>query len=668
MPAVAIAVAASAASSFAAGTALGGALFGSGILGSLGQAVFVDRLFGSLVGFAVQQVGGKLIGGGAKKSGGGSTNAQNLDQGFRQVVRLSSDSHKIVYGRARVGGTLAYIETYPTANDSDGISQTGDNLFLHMVIVHCGHEVQSYDEVYLNDNLVTLDANGFVNEAPYKKDGKSYVRIKHHFGTDTQLADSFLTAEASNWTADHRLRGLAYTYMRLQWNPDVFTNGIPTLNVVMKGKKVYDPRTTLTAWSDNYALCVRDYIFSRDFSGLPYGFGATSAEIDDTFTTAAANIADETITKLDASTIKRYTINGIVDTANAPLDNLEDLLTAGVGTVTTPRGVFRIYAGAYDTPEVPVIDESWLAGEIKSVNRIERQQLFNAVRGRYVAPDKQWQSDDFPPLTSATFEAQDNGERIFTEIELPYTTDAEAAQRIAKIVLRKGREQISVTMSCNYKALNLAVWDVVKVNNTNRGWSEKIFRVVNWTFDLQNGITLQLREENSDSYSWTASDAEAVASAPDTNLPSPTIVAAPSSVSYNSRAVDTVGGDTVYNLVLEWLPYGNVYVTNGGSFEIQFKLSADTDWRPSFYVDGSATFADIPNTSPNTLYDLRIRAVNVLGARSGWVTIEDAQIGSSGGVLFSLDWGSVAAGATFFNEWGGAADTPTSFNDWGSVT
>ena len=663
MPPVAVAVAAAAASA-AASSSLTIFAFGSFYLGS---GALASSIAGGIAGFAVQRLGGALIGGGSSRRSAGGGQAPTFETGLRQVVRLSADTQNIIYGRARVGGTLAFIETVPTGNDSDGISQTGDNLFLHMVIMHCGHEIDAVEQVYINDDLVTLNAGGFVNEAPYKTGGKSYVRIKHFLGSDTQTASSDLVAEVPSWTTDHRLRGIAYTYVRLQWNPDVFQNGIPTINVVLRGKKVFDPRTSTTVWSNNAALCVRDYLTSRDFISQPYGFGASLAEIDDTYTTAAANICDENITKLDSSTIKRYTTNGVVDTANSPLSNLDDLLSAMVGTVTTPRGVFRIYAGAYDAPESAVIDESWLSGNIKTTARVERQQLFNAVRGRYKATTKQWQPDDFPPITSSVFEAQDAGERIYTDIDLPFTTDPEAAQRIAKIVLRKGREQISVEMQCNYKALQFAIWDTVKVTNATNGWTEKIFRIVGFNYDVRQGVVLQLREENATSYDWLASDAEAVTSAPDTDLPSSWIVNVPTGVSYNSRAINTVGGDTVYNLVLVWNPYGNSYVTNGGSFEIQFKLSAETEWRPSFFVNGNSTIADIPNTSPNVEYDLRIRAVNLLGARSNWVTIVNALIGSSGGVINQLDWGSVAAPVSFTNDWGSVA-APVSFtNDWGSV-
>jgi hypothetical protein len=485
-------------------------------------------------------------------------------------------------------------------------------------------------------------------------------------GSDTQLADSFLINEATNWTADHRLRGLCYTYIRLQWNADVFQSGVPTYNAVIRGKKVFDPRTSLTAWSNNAALCQRDYLYARDSLNIPYGFGATTSEIDDTFTTAAANICDESITKLNASTISRYTLNGIVDTARSPISNLDDMLSSSIGTITMPIGKFRIYAGSYNTPESTVIDESYLTGNIKSSLRIPRQDLFNAVRGLYIEPSKAWQSDSFTEMTSSAYETQDNGERIYTDISLPFTTDAEAAQRIAKTVQRKGREQISLVMPCNYKALRFAVWDNIKVNNTAHGWNEKVFTIVSKSFSINQGVILHLREENSASYSWTASDAEAIAAAPDTNLPDAFTVSVPSAVSFDSRGVATVANDTVYNLVMTWAASENSFVSNGGQFEIQFKLSSDSEWRPSFFVAGDFTSADIASTSPNILYDLRIRAVNIVGARSNWVTLTNCMVGSSGGVTTTEDWGDFTTSPSTTEDWGDFTTTPSTTEDWGA--
>ena len=109
-------------------------------------------------------------------------------------------------------------------------------------------------------------------------------------------------------------------------------------------------------------------------------------------------------------------------------------------------------------------------------------------------------------------------------------------------------------------------------------------------------------------------------------------------------AVATTGGDTVYNLVLTWNPHPDAFVAGGGRFEIRYKLSAETDWRPSFFVGGDLTFADVLSSSPNVSYDLQIRAVSSLGAnvRSRWTSLLDCVIGSSGGVGTTIDWGSVA--------------------------
>lgn len=704
MPQVAVAVAASAVASSVAAVPLG-VMFGSAALG-LSAIGVTSSLVGAVVGFGLNQAGGALLAGKQKKRGsaGGDSNVgANLQTGIKQVVRLSDDTHKIIYGMARVGGTLAYIESSNSGTISDGTTQTGDNLFIHMVIIHACHEVTSYEELYINDTLVTLDASGFVQEDKFKKDGKSLIRIRHAFGYETQTADTTLVTEAPNWTVNHRLQGKAYSYVRLQWDQEVFPNGIPVYNAVIKGKKVYDSRNISVdygsvadsvtetvddgsvasavtvivddgsvaspissfGWTDNAALIIRDYLTSRDGADVPYGFGLSDEEVDDTFTIAAANICDEFITKLDSSTVERYTINGVVDTSAAPIDNLEAMVTAIAGAVTYPSGKFRIHTGAYDTPETDVIDESWLAGEIDAQFRVPRQDLFNAVRGKFINPDKDWQKDDFPQLTSTTYEAEDDGERIYTDLELPYTIDAEVAQRIAKIAQRKIREQITVTMPCNYKALRFTVWDNVKVTNEILGWSEKIFKIIGLQFDMTGGVVLNLREENSASYDWLTGDADAIAAAPDTNLPNPFTVSVVDNVRYNSRAVETSGGDQLYNLVLSWDEHSDAFVRNGGKFEIEFKLSADSSYRPSFFVDGSLTTADTVSSSVNVSYDLRIRAVNMLGRKSNWTTITNAIVGTSGGVTSSDDWGNWTTAPTVSNDWVNWTTSPTAFNDWG---
>lgn len=611
MPPAVLAVGAALAGSAAAGAGIGGALFGAGILGSFGAAVLADSVVGLLTTFAINSLGSALLTKKPKSTGGPVAN-----DGLKTVLRLSDAPQEIVYGRVRKGGVLLYAATSNSGHTEDGALRTGTNAFLHLVIGVAGHEVESFEGIYLNDTLLTINGNNYATNAEFiNVNNIKLVKVVTHTGADDQVADAGLVAEAPGWTTAHRLRGTAYVYVRLHWHSDNFgAIGVPVINVLLKGKKLYDPRTTLTVWSDNAALVTRDYLTSLDGSGQPYGFGATDDEVDDDFTVAAANICEESITKLNGTTIDRYSCNGVIDTSESPMNNMISIMSSMIGTLTCPRGLFRIYAGAYDTPEATVIDEDWLTGTMKSRARVDIGQLFNAVRGTYLSEAAGWQSTDFPPITSTVYEAEDNDERLYTDIVLPFTTDSEAAQRIAKTIQRKMREQITVTMPLNYRALEFTVWDTIKLTNAARGWFEKVFRIQSFTFGLTSGCIVQLKEENELTYDWSATDAEAEEAADDTNLPSAFDVEPAGALSVTEEIYTTRDGAGVKaKAVLTWLPSEDVFLYQ---YQAEYMLRDATDWIPLSRTD--ATSIDIPDIAPGT-YDFRVKVINRIGQSSEYV-------------------------------------------------
>ena len=182
-----------------------------------------------------------------------SPSSVNSSFGTAVSSRSTTAPHLIVYGRTRVGGTLAYMES------------TQDNKYLHVVIVIAGHEIDAVEKVYFDDTEIVYDANGNVTSDPYS--GKARIKIK--LGTDDQTAFSDLVSESdSNWTANHRLQGRAAVYIRLEYNQDVYPNGMPNFSFQIRGKKVYDPRSETTVWSANPALCIADYL-----TNAKYGLG-----------------------------------------------------------------------------------------------------------------------------------------------------------------------------------------------------------------------------------------------------------------------------------------------------------------------------------------------------------------------------------------------------------
>jgi hypothetical protein len=439
----------------------------------------------------------------------------------------------------------------------------------------------------------------------------AFVRVKKHLGTTDQAADPDLIAECG-LTADFRLRGIAYIYVRLEYSPDAFPLGIPNVSAVVKGKKVYDPRTATTAWSANAALCARDYLASS------YGFGCQSDEINDTYFIAAANACDEDVTLKAGGTQDRYTCNGVIDTASAPLDNLTALLTACAGTVTYVQGKFRLHAGVYDTPS-GTIDTSILASSVKLRARTPRKELFNAVKGTYLDPNKNWQPTDFPFVVNSVYEAQDGGERIYKDIELPFTQNPEAAQRIAKIILEKARQGLIVEISVFHDALKYSVFDVVTLTNPQFGWNAKPFRILKWSMgaggDRFSPISLVLQEESSASYDWNNGEATTVDPAPDTNLPSPFVVQPPGALTVTEGTYITRSGDGVKALAtMRWVPSQDALLSE---YQPEYKPRSEEVWTKLPTTKALETV--IEDITPD-LYDFRVKAFNTLRVSSEYST------------------------------------------------
>jgi hypothetical protein len=446
----------------------------------------------------------------------------------------------------------------------------------------------------------------------------SYVRVKKHLGTAGQVADPDLVAESGTgspaaegrWTSDHKLSGIAYLYVRLEFSHDIFPTGIPNIKAVVLGKKLYDPRVggspQTGTWSDNWALVMRDYLTSS------YGLDCDDDEIDDDLIIAAANISDELVDtgfgSPNIGTQKRYTANGTVNLADRPVDILKTLASGGAGAVVFAEGEWRVFAGAYDTPTIE-IDEDWLRGAVKIRAKPPRRELFNSVRGVFADADRFWQPTDFPPVTNSTYATQDGGQEIFRDIELPFTTEAFRAQRIAKIHLETGRQGIVVELPCNMKAFQLNVWDTVMVSIDRLGWDQKVFRVIDWKFAPSGGVDLVLREEASEVYDWNAGDATMIDFAPDTSLASALEVTPPTSivVSYSQDS---------NRVIVSWTASVDPFVS---LYQVEYKLTSESEYTVLPVLRG--TSVDLGNLVPEE-YDIRVKAINTLGVSSTYAEIE----------------------------------------------
>lgn len=514
----------------------------------------------------------------------------------------------VVYGEVKKSGTIVFMET------------TNDNENLHVCVTLAGHEINAISEVYFNEIQVksSLSDNTEVSaNSGTTPDYSTVAQITGHFGSPTQAADGNLVSRTS-FTTNHRLRNIAYIYANLDYDQDVFANGLPNISCLIQGKKVYDPRSDTTAYSNNAALCIRDYI-----SNSTYGLGATDAEIDDDSFIAAANICDEDVTLLEGGTEKRYTINGVIDTSKQPRQILNDMLTSCGGTIYYSNGKWHLKVGAYVTPTTTITNDD-LRGSIKIQTRNSGSDQFNAVKGIFVSPENNWQPTDYPEVTSSTFETEDGGDRKYLDLTLPYTTSVSSAQRLAKQVLYRNREQIVATLPCKLTAFQYEIGDTVQVTNERFGWTNKVFEVVSWSFAFEGeelGVDLVLKETSSNIYAWDETVDETVFTFNNTTLPNAFTVKSPGvSVLDELR---TRNEEAISVLVVD--------VTSSDTFTTGFEVQAKNEGGGDYINLGQATGNrfELLNVEDDATYTVRARAINSFGVRSAFKTVTHQVVGKT---------------------------------------
>ena len=507
-------------------------------------------------------------------------NAANELKGQTINVRSSTAPRQLIYGQSLVGGVMFYAATTGTNNE-----------YLHTVFGLADHQIQSIEKVYFGDEDVGT-VSGNVSSGRYS--GKA--RIQNSLTGGTAYADLVTeTAALTNkWTSSHKLTGISSVYVRMQYDTSVFTS-IPTVRALVKGKLVYDPRTTTTAWSDNPALCIRDYIMSD------YGMRVTSDEIDSASFIAAANICDETVTAKTAVTQKRYTLNGVVDTSKSPREVLQDMLSTCAGMLIYSSGKYKLVAGAFSSP-VQTITVDDLRGDVQLSCANEKANLFNRVIGVFADADKLYSATEYPAIASNTFKAEDGGEELTAQLDLNFTTNVLEAERLAKINLLKSRQGIVVNISCKPTCLNITAGDVVGLTIAQLGWSDKYFRVMEWKLNEDIGVDLVLKEEDSTAYDWSTSDA--IDGAPNTSLTLIQPQAAPTGLTATNQNLSLPDGTILPGVRITWTAVSSAYVTG---YELQFKLSTDTVWQSVFT---SQTVYDIAGQQQVALlYNVRVRAI-----------------------------------------------------------
>lgn len=424
------------------------------------------------------------------------------------------------------------------------------------------------------------------------------VQQQHYTGTAGQTANSWLVDAfaAKAVVYEDALPYVAYSVFRIPITIDADWSNI---TAVIRGRLLYDPRTTTTAYNTNAALAYADYL-----SHTRYGAGRT---IDWSSVIAPANACDEQINGRARRAIG-YTIDVV-----APVeDHLETLRTyAGcLRPVIGPSG-WRMIA---DRPASVVKHYDHAAGNILSISPIRKRGVRDTptlIRLTWTDTSQvPWR--DVPTIVALPGVIEGTSPRRESDIPLPGIQDAsqaerEAIERLNKLTL----EDIGFELEVFDDGIETESGDVVTVSHPV-GLSEKPMRVLG-VEGSHGRYRLTLAEYDPAMYS---DEIVTDPTFPDTSLPTPTDPPAPTGLVLTEELFQKQTGVYASRVRVSWTAPADY------PFVDSYRIIGYVGGEPVF--NGTAQYGATewpsPEVEEGVLHTVEVRTVSKLGALSSAVS------------------------------------------------
>jgi hypothetical protein len=173
-----------------------------------------------------------------------------------------------------------------------------------------------------------------------------------------------------------------------------------------------------------------------------------------------------------------------------------------------------------------------LRGGLSWRPKLGRTDLFNGIKGTYISEANQWQQADFPSYAQDAIHgytngtaAHDNdanwdadGQRLWKDVQLPFTTSVSMAQRLAKIELLRIRWQGRGALTGLLTMYKSAPLDIVYFSFAPFAWVNKVLEIANCRLVQERvtgqggqevillGTELDIQESDPSVYEWSVTE------------------------------------------------------------------------------------------------------------------------------------------------------------------
>ena len=556
----------------------------------------------------------------------GTNDFEETERGILLNKQSNNSSIPVVYGERLIGGTRVFIETSGT-----------DNEFLYIALVLCEGEINSIEQIKVDDKVVTF--NGALtdntqrtvatSDSNFYKSDVSYITIEPHFGTDGQSASSLLST-LSSWGTNHKLSGICYLALKFKWNADIF-GGIPTVQAKIKGRKVVTLDASLNesseTFSTNPAFCLLDYLRNER-----YGKGIATSNIDLQSFRDASQVCVTQVTPFSGgSDINIFDTNAVLDTSKKVIDNVRDILRGCRGYLPYVQGKYKLVIETTGSASVSLDEDDIIGGY--SLSSPTKNSKYNRVIATFINPDRNFQADQvtFPPTDDsglatadkhATMKTADGGFLLEGRFDFKTITSPYQAEEMAEIVLRRSRESLGLTIITGFNSYQLHIGDILNITLSSLGFSSKAFRVIQMTFNEDYTITLQLVEHQDSHYTF-ASKTE-VASTPSTTLPNPFVIQPPASITLSDELIEYADGVVLTRLNILVGASTDNFVQY---YQVEAKKATESDFK--IISSGTQLNHEFINVVDDITYDVRVKAINSFGVSSSYISASRKIIGAT---------------------------------------
>lgn len=436
---------------------------------------------------------------------------RSMNQGATLSVKLDpAYPREVMVGKGATGGSEVFKNVSGT-----------DNKYLWKVIALSDAEIEAIDEVRGNGAALTFSGDihtGLRDCTSHfqSASGGDMLACRIYKGTSTQTADSDLDTAFSDIDSNFRGRGVAYTILRLTYDPDAWSGGIDDFVFVGRGAKCLDPRTGASAYTDNLALIANQYLRGFENNGIRVvGVGCAAADLPDADMIAAADDCEDAISLAAGGTEARYRGGGMISARENAREVMTDLMAGMAGRHVDRGGEIALLPGVARTPVLDIAEEDLLADEgVTWVGRRSADERFNAIASTFVNPDDSWQEAPLPPRKNAAAITADGG-RFETGRAYRFVTSKTQGQRLDEAELRRARAEGFWAVSAPLWAFELTPGDLVTATNVRWGSVQKLFEVETVALTISSGAggggaqarcALTMRETTADIFTWATTD------------------------------------------------------------------------------------------------------------------------------------------------------------------